>query len=196
LESRLRDSELASSVASLVSAADHLSELITELNRLACADGPIIEPTSMDQVIARALERAGERLGGRPMLDVVGPAESTLVETDRELLADALSELIVNAEEAGSTEKVRIEVQSQAGLGRLYLRVADKGHGMSERAMKHAFDPFFSEKPAGRQRGLGLARARRCVELLGGRIWLERSEGGGIVATIELETAPPAASAA
>lgn len=196
LESRLRDTELASSVASLVSAADHLSELITELNRLACADGPIIEPTSMDQVIARALERAGERLGGRPMLDVVGPAESTLVETDRELLADALSELIVNAEEAGSTEKVRIEVQSQAGLGRLYLRVADKGHGMSERAMKHAFDPFFSEKPAGRQRGLGLARARRCVELLGGRIWLERSEGGGIVATIELETAPPAASAA
>lgn len=187
LSSKLGESDLGSSVQALVRAADHLSGLISELNRLACVDGPCLAEVRIDEVIDRALARAGERLSGRPEVDVSGTSGGLRIRTDRELLADALAELIVNAKESGSQAKVRVEVHDAPGDGRLYVRVVDRGRGMSERAIRHAFDPFFSEKPAGRQRGLGLARARRCIELLGGRIRLEAHREGGTIATIGLD---------
>ena len=55
-----------------------------------------------------------------------------------------------------------------------------------ERVLAHAFDPFFSAKPAGRQPGLGLSRAQRIVEGHGGRLTLENGPQGGAVATIRL----------
>ena len=57
---------------------------------------------------------------------------------------------------------------------------------MSPRTLKHAFDPFFSDKPAGRQRGLGLARARRIVQLHDGELTLTSSDTGGTTAAIAL----------
>ncbi len=64
--------------------------------------------------------------------------------------------------------------------------VIDSGPGLSERATAHAFDPFFSEKPAGRRTGLGLSRARRLVEINGGEISLMNGARSGAVATITL----------
>ncbi|MEC9373112.1 MAG: ATP-binding protein, partial [Planctomycetota bacterium] len=61
------------------------------------------------------------------------------------------------------------------------------GCGMSEHALRHAFDPFFSEKPAGRQSGLGLARAHRLVELHDGEVELRSEVGKGTSARIILE---------
>lgn len=196
LARELRDSDLASSVEAMERAAEHLTSLITELNHLACAEGPERRDEVLAEVVSLAAQRAGERLQGAPELDLFQISGGLRIWTDRELLADALCELIVNAHEAGSTAKVRVELHDAPEVGRLYLRVVDRGRGMSERAMKHAFDPFFSEKPAGRQRGLGLARARRCVELLGGRVWLEPNREGGTIATIELERLQVVAQAA
>ncbi|MCL4222078.1 MAG: HDOD domain-containing protein [Phycisphaerales bacterium] len=196
LASRLGETDLSTSVQALVRAADHLSGLISELNRLACVDGPRLADVGIEEVIDRAISRAGERLSGRPQIEVSGASGGRRIRTDRELLADALAELIVNAEESGSQAKVRVEVHEAPGDGRLYVRVVDRGRGMSERAIRHAFDPFFSEKPAGRQRGLGLARARRCIELLGGRIRLEAPREGGTIASIELDRACVMAPAA
>jgi signal transduction histidine kinase len=66
------------------------------------------------------------------------------------------------------------------------ISVADDGTGLSERAKRHACDPFFSELSAGRRSGLGLTRARRFVELHGGKISLESKQGMGTTARIVL----------
>jgi signal transduction histidine kinase len=60
-----------------------------------------------------------------------------------------------------------------------------------------AFDPFYSNKPAGRRRGMGLAKAMRWVEGSGGSIRLESRVGQGTRALILLpaateETSPAA----
>lgn len=62
--------------------------------------------------------------------------------------------------------------------------MCDRGPGVSAKALTHAFDAFFSDKPAGRSRGLGLTRAKSCVEAIGGRIVLSNAPGGGALAKI------------
>jgi signal transduction histidine kinase len=60
---------------------------------------------------------------------------------------------------------------------------------MSPHAVAHAFDPFFSERSAGRRTGLGLAIARRFITLHGAEIHLKsqtEGAGRGTTATITL----------
>ncbi len=68
----------------------------------------------------------------------------------------------------------------------LIVRIIDSGCGMDAHSLDHAFDPFFSSKPAGRQPGLGLATARRLLELHDARIRLTSTPGMGTAAEIAL----------
>jgi signal transduction histidine kinase len=60
---------------------------------------------------------------------------------------------------------------------------------MNEAALRQAFDPFFSSKPAGRRRGMGLSKAQRWIEASGGAIKLESRLGKGTRAVILLPAA-------
>jgi two-component system C4-dicarboxylate transport sensor histidine kinase DctB len=108
------------------------------------------------------------------------------VRVDGDLLGRALMELLRNAAEAKGSRHIEVRVQTDGPDGRLKIEVRDDGSGLTEHALRHAFDPFFSAKPAGRQPGLGLASARRCIEAHGGRITLVNRPTGGAVATIVL----------
>ena len=66
------------------------------------------------------------------------------------------------------------------------ITVADNGCGMDEETLKRAFDPFFSQKPAGRRRGMGLAKALRWIESSGGTMRLESRVGKGTRGSILL----------
>jgi signal transduction histidine kinase len=196
LRTSLKDSELSGCASAIAEAAADLSALISDLNDLARMDEPKLAVSDPQQIVRDAVVRAGKTRGDTidasiEVSEGIGP-----ISTDRELLVQALSELIMNAHEAGSPEKVSVRVHAGPEDGRLYFRVEDRGCGLSERAQRHAFDPFFSEKPAGRQRGMGLAKARRGIELLGGRIWIEARQGGGAVASIAFDQDHLLASAA
>src|SRR5207237_3848713 len=77
------------------------------------------------------------------------------------------------------TGRIDIEAAFDPYSQRVVLTIADNGHGMDEATLKRAFDPFFSSKPAGRRRGMGLAKALRWVEGSGGSIRLESRLGQG-----------------
>src|SRR5207302_6017355 len=82
--------------------------------------------------------------------------------------------------------------------GRVVMSVNDNGCGMDEETLARAFDPFFSSKPAGRRRGMGLAKALRWIESSGGTMRLESRLGKGTRGSILLPavamTAPAAAT--
>jgi two-component system C4-dicarboxylate transport sensor histidine kinase DctB len=96
-------------------------------------------------------------------------------------------ELLRNAMEAEESRHVELRVQIDPADGRLRIQVTDDGTGLTAHVLSHAFDPFFSAKPAGRQPGLGLAQAQRLVEAHGGQITLENGKARGAVATIRLD---------
>jgi CheY-like chemotaxis protein len=64
------------------------------------------------------------------------------------------------------------------------IRVSDTGTGIPDEARRNLFKPFYSTKPGGM--GLGLASAKRMVEVQGGTISLENTDGEGSIFTITL----------
>lgn len=72
------------------------------------------------------------------------------------------------------------------------LRIQDQGHGMTEKAQLHAFEPYFTTRPGAQ--GLGLITAIAAIERMGGTILLDSTPSIGTTAYLYLPT--PQASAA
>ena len=167
-------------------AAGSLAELIRSLHLLATPPTPEPEAVDLTLVAYRALELAKERwpkVVDPSRVRVEAMPDMPTAWADFELAASALAEGIVNACQVDPGGNVRVLVQRERWDGRLEVRVVDHGPGLSERGLRHAFDPFFSERPAGRSPGLGLPRARSLVELFGGRMDIDNngSQGGAVL---------------
>lgn len=94
---------------------------------------------------------------------------------DRELLSQALLNLLINAYDAvlpGGSIVVQVSTQGD----RVLLQVIDNGTGIPVSLKEEIFSPFFTTKgPKGS--GLGLAIAKSFVEAQGGRITCHSEEG-------------------
>jgi signal transduction histidine kinase len=118
---------------------------------------------------------------------------SATVYADPNQLDEILTALVTNALEASGLETAHLQINSpsRASDETVRILVEDNGIGMTPEVVEHAPDPFFSSRPAGRGRGLGLSRAVRLAEINGGRLWLESTPNVGTIATIELPARAP-----
>lgn len=93
-------------------------------------------------------------------------------------LCDYLLDLFQNALEAGSQHT---SVRWEEGDGSLHLVVQDTGRGMTERDLRRARDPFYSEpgKHPERRVGLGLPFLLQTVDATGGDIGITSRPGNG-----------------
>ena len=126
----------------------------------------------------------------------VGDVPKVVVDADQ--VMGALMELFDNAFNATDPVKGHIAVNAAFDpfSRKVAVTVSDNGCGMDETTLKRAFDPFFSSRPAGRRRGMGLAKALRWVEASGGSIRLESRPGHGTRSLVLLPAAQPAATQA
>ncbi len=184
-----RDRKTASAIAG---AAADLSNLVTALHELGRPGEAEREAAPITEVLGRAIGLV-PGASGMVRLDIHGSLPVPLMaEVDGPRLSRAIAELIRNARDWAPEGIVHARVQIEGPDGRLCIRIEDDGPGLSPKARRHAFDPFFSERPAGRGRGLGLPLAKRLVELHGGSIRLEAGASGGTHAVISLPDWRPA----
>jgi signal transduction histidine kinase len=188
LSSRVEDKSLRSMASQIADASHELSDMITALRRLAeplrLQKTSVNLPLLLDVAIQTAVDQAGRELTVERQV----PDDKALahVHVDGQQFADAVGELIRNALESEGSSHVTVRVQIDAHDDRLILQVIDDGNGLTDHALAHAFEPFFSAKPAGRQPGLGLARVRRIIEAHGGKVTLRNAGASGAIATIHL----------
>lgn len=127
-------------------------------------------------------ERAGVRI------EILLPADTVVVEGDRERLAQVLDNLIQNALDAmpdGGRLAISCQVATaEDGLAVARLTVEDTGRGIPTEDHERIFEPFFTARETGT--GLGLAIAREIVESHGGRINFVSREGHGAIFLVEL----------
>lgn len=198
LAGRLRDDRDKALAEAIVDAASRLSEIIARLNRIATPPAPQPEPTQLrpmcEEIIKQAKARVAARRGtgggeaGKTVIGVklvIGDGQEP-ARLDRELMTDALIELVVNAIESQPRSTIEMRVDTDPEDDRLFFQIVDDGAGMTEHALNHALDPFFSQKPAGRQTGLGLALAHRLIQVQGGTLELASKPGKGTTVTVSL----------
>lgn len=191
LRDELVDPDQRSAAQAMVEAASQLSDLIEGLHFVASS--PELHPRSVDltEQLPRVIKKvrrifAGSGVGAPPIRFVTrGPLPPAFLDID--LFSVAVEELLRNALEADESRQVELRVQTEPPDDRLIVSVLDDGAGVSAEILAHASDPFFSSKEAGRQSGMGLAKARRVVELHGGRFELLPRQGKGTEARITLE---------
>jgi len=117
-------------------------------------------------------------------LDVDSPHEAEVV-WPIGVVARALDNVVRNALQASqSGARVRMEAAVQAK--QVVISVIDRGIAMTAEQLSRAGEPFFTTKPAGIGRGLGLFVARSSVEQLGGTLVLTSAENEGTTAVFTL----------
>lgn len=116
--------------------------------------------------------------------DITFQISNTIPDTayllDKGMLQDALLNLIINARDAIGIEgsiKLTASIVQETWLEFI---VTDSGPGFSERALRHALDPFFTTKGE-HGTGLGLPMVYDMVKLSGGELKLGNNYGGARV---------------
>jgi two-component system, NtrC family, sensor histidine kinase HydH len=135
------------------------------------------EPADPAALLREAAAAVDEQ---RVAIDAAGaPPEWPL---DRQRMRQVLINLIENAAEASAESAVEARVVAERD--RLLFVVRDHGPGIAAEDLARIFEPFFSRRVQGT--GLGLAVAKRLVELHGGTLTARNAPGGGAEFSITL----------
>ncbi len=180
--------------ATIIAEQGHrLSGIISDLMDFARPTAPAVSAAAVAALIESAvsLAKGQDDWADRTVVTSVSTVPAVRVDTGQ--LSAALAELVGNAVQAtdARTGRITISAGHAAASPHVAITVADNGCGMDEPTAKRAFDPFFSLRPAGRRRGLGLAKALRVVEAVGGTIRLDSRPGRGTTAVVLLPVAAP-----
>ncbi len=96
-----------------------------------------------------------------------------------------LVNLLVNAGQATAAGG-RVWLSTRREEDGVRVEVRDTGTGMTPETLRNLFQPFFTTKPPGKGRGLGLAVAHGIITGQGGRIEVESERGKGSCFTVYL----------
>ena len=166
----------------------HLARLVAELFELAKLDAEDItlhrEPCALGELVQDVLQKF--RLGAREAgIDLGGdiPQDLPLVMADIALIERVLDNLIDNAlRYTGAGGTVRVSLSAH-GTG-IDVRISDTGCGIAAEDIPRLFDRFYRGKSSAKEgadggAGLGLAIAKRILDLHGTSIDVESERGVG-----------------
>jgi signal transduction histidine kinase len=182
----------------ILSSGRHLLSLINDILDLSKVEAGRmeLEVTEFDlpQAIDNALILVRERAAGRGVaLGVAVDGRLGAFRGDERKVKQVLLNLLSNAIKftpAGG----RVEVRAEPVDGHVEIAVSDTGVGIAAEDQEAVFEEFrqvgtdYAKKREGT--GLGLALARRFVELHGGRIWVKSTSGEGSTFTVSLPVRP------
>ena len=114
------------------------------------------------------------------LVDLTG-TENLEIIANKTALASAISNLVVNALEAGANH---LYLSSSRKGSSVILKLADNGKGMSKELVNKIFEPFYTTKSNGT--GLGLAVVQSVIRTHMGKIGLVSQEGKGTCFTISI----------
>lgn len=169
---------LAPQLAKIARLAVHVRDVAREA--LVAADAKAT--TKLASIVQRACVEVRSIHGeGRVLVHAIPDLGELPSRYDR--LVRVLVNLLDNAIRA-TVPDAAVELRIARNAHALVASIEDRGVGMSDDELRQAFEPFISFRPDGT--GLGLSICRQAASSLRGTLRLERREGGGIRALLEV----------
>lgn len=187
VERRLPESEeeIKQDIKAIKDEAERVSRIVNSILNFGRQSHPVRTHFDVRPWILETLELVETEAGERNITVQSEIGRSTVFEGDRDLLQQALVNLLINAMQA-SPEGSTIRVKSNSSEKELILTVEDQGPGIAQEVAGNVFDPFFTTKPEGQGSGLGLSISLGVVQHHGGTLELNNNPDGGVIATIIL----------
>ncbi len=187
----LTEEERREYAGTIAAASASLSELVSNILRLNRLENQQIVPSKQTVDLTRLLcdcALAHEAAWEKKRIEFDAQLEErALVLADESMLEIAFNNLIGNAvkfTEPGG----RIVLRQECEGDEVRVILSDTGCGMDAETLAHIFDKFYQGDTAhrGEGNGLGLAMARRVLEICGGRIAVRSRPGEGSEFTVTL----------
>ena len=172
---------LRACVESILSQVRLLRQISSEFSSYASSPIVKLQPTSLRELVVNVLEPYLVGLKQRVSVSVDIPKSIPKVELDRTLIARAIANIIENALHA-MPARGSLKVHTNSTLDAVSLKFVDTGVGLDAETLEHIFEPYFSTKVSGT--GLGMAIAKRNIELSGGTIEVESEKHQGTTVTL------------
>lgn len=199
-----RDGKLGPATASQVEMAEMLVKTARQIETLAYdlldvsrAEAGAVAVDLKPVDVAGLLEETRRAALLRPetqglRIELTPSAERHVVRADSVRLSQILANFTSNAVKYGKSGGVVTLKASSAPDGWVRIAVSDKGPGLSEAKQAELFEPFNRlgmERSAVEGHGIGLALAKRLVELQNGRIGVDSQPGQGATFWVEFRAA-------
>ena len=169
-----------------------LIEKLIYLARLDRPDAPTMGRFDLAAMVRGVLGELAPLAGKRIKAQIAAHAP---VDGDAAEMREAVKNAIENALKYAAQSDVDVTLERDDR--NVVVTVTDRGPGMSERDVEHAFDRFYrgerQEGVAGT--GLGLAIAQRAIQRAGGAIALRSTAGEGTTVRFSVPSATDAAAA-
>ncbi|MGE3975946.1 MAG: nitrogen regulation protein NR(II), partial [Bdellovibrionales bacterium] len=161
---------------------DRLNRLITDFLDFVRPEQPVQDSVNLDQLLSEVIEIVRMNTTSLPERSHIQYQKNLNANRpilgNRDQLKQVFYNLLINAGHA--VEKVsepKIVIETNYEAGHIFARVRDNGVGMSQKALKRIFEPFYTTKAKGT--GLGLATVHKIIEHHDARIFVESEEGRG-----------------
>ncbi len=186
-------SHLERDIQHIVDAADKMQRLLNQLLELSRI-GRLMNPPQEIPFEALAAEAVGlvqGRLEAKRIQVHIQKGMSR-VYGDRQRLVEVVQNLVDNAAKfMGNQAQPCIEIgQGPEQTGKPTFFVRDNGIGIAPEYHQHIFGLFNKLDPHGEGTGVGLALAKRIVEVHGGKMWVESEPGRGSTFFVSLAPKP------
>jgi len=175
--------------------AERLNSLVSELLQVTRAEGDPskrrTEPVQLDELIEEIVEDTSIEASAKNCRLELKAAQPVHMPGDAELLRRAVENVVRNAIRY-APEGTVIDIELHASGNWAEVSVRDRGPGVPEQSLPRIFDAFYRvEEDRDRASGgvgLGLAIAKRAVELHKGKLYA-RNANPGLMVVIELPVA-------
>jgi len=168
---------------------EDISGIITDLMTFARPREPQRQLVSPAALLSEAVEKtAGSHQIHKMEVEMAGIENLAEVFVDKSQVVQAIGYLMDNALDSypEGNGPIRVEGRNCFDEHVIEIQISDRGCGMDETTLRQATKPFFSARPAGRKRGMGLAHTQRLLVLNGGSLRLISQPEKGTTATIRL----------
>jgi len=181
----------------IASESERLTEIVDQLLNVARLDAGDLQVElgriDVGSVVSEVVETAEESPamnGHRFEVDL--PAEPLAAEADPDKVRQVFNILVENALRY-SPDGGTVTVGARLNADRVEVRIADEGIGIPASERERIFRKFYRAESAARDgaagTGLGLFIAKELVTAMGGRIWVDSTEGEGSSFSFELPVA-------